>query len=557
MKLSRKIFLSFMVMLFMIFTLGGAGVFYLKNNNENVEDISSLQSVVFAYDDLAFQSVRANAAIRGYIIYKEDYMKENHYEIRDTIHSVLDQLKELGVDQGELTQYVTKLEAWETSIDNEIIPLLENGADEEAKDVAEPILGKGSTELVVFAKEMATAQNEAITNDFNKIVADGKKMFVTVIIVSVIALIVAILLSFVFGTRLSRSINEVIEKVNIFATGDFTVKLNLKSNDEFGELSNSFNEMTETLRQTISNVSLSSSQVAAMSEEYSASSEEVSQAADEITNAIMDISEGIEDQNTMTSNVRSVANHVLTEMRDILENVDLTKQRVENTDQLSEEGQKEVMEVNEQMSVMLTNSEQITEDINELSNQITTITNSIMVIKEISEQTNLLALNASIEASRAGENGQGFAVVAEEVRRLAEESKEASLSIEEMVQDISIQIKNTVALIDNNNESVRSGQNKVVSNAEVFDKIIQAISNVKTETDDVQKSTESIYKDMDDLFRDIEKTNEISKQSNERTHSIAAASEEQNASMLEVAEASSELSKLATNLQNSIQNYKY
>lgn len=557
MKISRKIILSFMTLTLMIFILGGVGIYYLLNNNENVDHVAHTQNVVLSYNDAAFQTVRANAAIRGYMMYEEEYMLENHFEIRETLHEVIGQLRDLGEEEADLNEFLTQLDDWEQAIDNEIVPLIEAGESDEAKEVSKPVLGEGSTNLVMFSKEMANERNEGVTSDFAAINDNSSSMMTLVIIVSAVALLVSLILTFTFGRNLSRSINQVIEKINDFATGNFNATLDLRSRDEFGELSTSFNSMAENLRNTMHEVSESSTQVAAMSQEFNASSAEVSEATNQIADSITSISDNIEDQNAMTGNISNLGNNVLEEIKDILKSVDATRQQVDHTDRVSAEGLEEIQEVNEQMSIILQNSEQITADINELNEQTRLITQSIGSIRDIADQTNLLALNASIEAARAGESGQGFAVVADEVRKLAEESNRASISIEEVIHGISDKINSTVEGIEHSNNSVKEGQQRVLSNGKVFDEIISAITNVKTDTEHVQNSIHQIFDNIEQLVSEIESTNQISQASNDRSQGIATASQEQSASMLEVAEASNELSNLAINLREKIQQYKY
>src|SRR5690625_815974 len=154
MKLSRKIFISFMMLLFMILFLGSAGIYYLQNNNKNITNSLKTQQVVLAYNDISFQTVRANAAIRGYMLYEESFMIENHYEIRDTLHEQIDKLQHIGgIDENQFNEYLSMLTDWENAIDDEIIPLIESGHSEKAKSISKPILGEGSQNLVMFARE--------------------------------------------------------------------------------------------------------------------------------------------------------------------------------------------------------------------------------------------------------------------------------------------------------------------------------------------------------------------------------------------------------------------
>lgn len=557
MKLSTKIFLSFMSFVVLIFILGGTGIYYLTTNNKNNEDIALSHELVSAYDNVAFQTVRANAAIRGYMFYEEDYMKENHYEIRETLHGAIDKVQSIDTDSEDFQAFLTQLTEWEAGIDEQIVPLIESGNTDELMEVSKPILGEGSTNLVVFAKGMSDANNENIEKEFDAMLSTGKFVMWMVITISIIGVIASILLSVIFGRNLRQSIALIIEKINIFADGDFNVRLDIDSKDELGDLADSFNTMTQKLKQTMHRVSNSSAQVAAMSEEFSASSAQVSEVTHDITHSIVEISDGMENQSDMTNNLNDLVTEVLNESKEMLENVQSMRNRVDDTDSTSAAGLHEVQSVSDQMSVILDNSEQINSEIHELNSLADTITNSIHYIKDIADQTNLLALNASIEAARAGENGKGFAVVADEVRKLAEVSNEVSVSIEEVIQSVTEKIQHTVRALEQNNQSVKEGQASVVANGEMFDQILQSIGTVKSETNDVEGSIQTIFEKIGELVVRIQQINDISTSATNESQTIAAAAEEQNATMLEVADASAELANLATELQSLTQDYKF
>lgn len=558
MTLSRKITLLFITLIAMILIISGLAISYLIMNNNNNTDIARTKEIVLAYDDAAFQTVRANAAIRGYMMFKEQFMYDNHYIIRETLHETLDKLQQFGEANDDFNQYLQQLDDWETAIDTEILPLIEAGAPhDELQKVSNPVLGEGSMLLVTFSKGMANEHNERIIADFDELLAKNKMMIWIIVGVGGFSLLVSLILTLTFGRHLRLSITQVIDKLNEFATGDFNVTLNLKSKDEFGELSTTFNEMTNNLRSTMKEVGDSALQVATKAEQFSANSEEVSSATAGITRSIVNISDGMEDQNLMANHVRALATENLTKVEGTLDNIKEMVDRVELADGKSTEGFAEVRQVSEQMATILANSETITTDINELNEQIKTITDSIGSIKAIAEQTNLLALNASIEAARAGESGQGFAVVANEVRNLAEASNSTSVMIEEVIQSISDQMDNTVMIITNNNESVQEGQKRVEANGKMFAEITEAISAVKSQANYMHDSIATVFSNIKELVSRIEQTQNISEATSDESQNIAATAEQQSATMVEVADASTDLADLAIGLQEIVEKYKY
>jgi len=259
----------------------------------------------------------------------------------------------------------------------------------------------------------------------------------------------------------------------------------------------------------------------------------------------------------MTQSIRHLSDEVSAKIETILSSVLNMHNRVEQSYQNSQLGLDEVSQINEQMTLILENSNKITKEINELNEQTKTIINSIMMIKEIADQTNLLALNASIEAARAGESGQGFAVVADEVRNLAEASNETSITIENVIQQVSQKIAQNVELIAHNNTVVHDGQKRIQASGEMFTEITNSIVEIKEQTDDVQNSVEQIVQNIDQLVSDIINTQTIAEKTSNESQNIAATAEEQSAAMTEVSDASQNLAELAINLQTAVQKYKF
>ena len=558
MKLSRKITLSFMTLIVFILLISLLAIGYLWKNNHYSKEISQTKEVVLAYDDVAFQAVRANAAIRGYMMFQEPFMYDNHYKIREALHETIEDLEALGVVDSDFEQFLSNLEAWEGAIDEEIIPLIEEGVSHEIlQEVSGPILGEGSQTLVSFAKEMANEHNERIIADFDELLQKNKQMIIIIGLVALIALSVSIVLALTFGRHLRLSITQIIEKLNEFSSGNFKVKLALDSKDEFGELAESFNHMTESLENTIREVGDAAIEVATKSEQFSTNSAEVSGATAGITRSIVQISDGMEEQRMATDEVHRLASFNMENVEKTLHTIQEMVEGVEHADEVSTKGSQEVAAVTEQMSLMLKNSEQITNEIFELNREIKTITESIGSIKEIAEQTNLLALNASIEAARAGESGKGFAVVANEVRNLAEASNDTSIMIEKVIQAISEKMDATVELITANDNTVRESQAKVEENGEMFSEIRQSISTVRDQANDMNEKIETVFGNIKNLVQRIQQASDISRQTSEESQNIVASAEEQSAAMVEIADASVELSELAKELQETVKQYKY
>ncbi|HHY22014.1 MAG TPA: methyl-accepting chemotaxis protein [Bacilli bacterium] len=557
MNVKMKLQMGFGIILLFLIIISGIGMYNLQENGQTLAKIEKEQQVAALYQDIAFQTVRANAAIRGYMLYYNEEMKTNHYDIRNQLHQAIEQLEALGEDSEDFQQFLVDLNQWETSIDNEIMPLLMSGQKEEAQTIAGPVLGKGSQNLVVFGKTMANQVTEEIANNILTIKDRENNRLVQMIILVIVAVITSFTISTIFGRRIAKTINELVIKMNEFSNGNFATNIQVKTKDEFGSLAQSFNEMTENLRHTMKMVGDSSEQVAATAEQLTASSNEVSLSTEVVTESIQDISQGVEVQNRLTTEVNTLSMNVLQKMNDINSNIVIVNESAQTTKSLANQGQHSVDDVMAQMDMISDKTDALTEQMKELDASTNAIVEAVNMIKDIATQTNLLAINASIEAARSGEHGKGFAVVATEVRKLADESNLAAIEIEKMATTIANHTDRIVEEIIDNDQAVSLGKEKVDIASQSFTNIDQSVEDVQAQTEAVTAAIRQIYADIEKLVQDIDHIHEVSMQTNDNVQSVAASSEEQNASMEEVAAASTHLSTMAIELQEAIQKFKF
>lgn len=559
MKLSVKMKLQFAfgIVLALLVIIASIGIFMLKDNNQTFEKVEKQSVQVALYNDIAFQAVRANAAIRGYMLYLDEDMRKNHLEIRDSLHQSVEKLEQLGQQSADFDVYKEKLTAWETAIDQEILPMLDRGDIEQAQKVAKPVLGAGSQELVVFGKTMANGVTEQVNTTINEETKKSSQSIINMNVLLVLAVIISFIISTYFGHRVSKNIQEMTNKMVQFAGGDLTTTYQTKSKDEFGLLATSFNEMAEKLRSTMKNVGNSSGQVAATSEQLTASSMEVSHATEAVTVSIQDIAQGIAEQDQMTTDVRGFSAHILKKMNDINSSISEVNESAEQAQEMSDLGRQSVKNVINQMDIISNNTNELSHKVKELDENKESIATAVTVIKDIAAQTNLLALNASIEAARAGEAGKGFAVVAEEVRKLADESNLAAVEIENVVQKIAVSTKEIEVDITRSEESVSIGKQRVDVAGDTFKQIIEAIYVVQNQTKAVITAVQTVHQDVGKLVEEIDDISKVSENSNDNVQSVAASTQEQNAAMEEVAAASNHLAKMAIDLQETVATFKY
>ncbi len=553
----RKLQIAFGIVLVFLLLISGIALYYLNHNNQTLAEIEDKTEFIHLYQDISFQTVRANAAIRGYILYGKEEMLNNHHEIRETLHMSINRLQEKGDSNEEFEQFLQQLADWEKAIDGQIVPLYQRGDHQQAQQQALPILGEGSLKLVVFGKTMATAQQEEMQAHIEATKQEGERSGVEITILAVISLIVSIIIATVFGRRIAKNIQQTVIEMDKFSEGNLHTHLQFKTKDEFAHLAESFNSMSQKLRQMMKQVGNSSEQVAATSEQLTASSMEVTQATEVVTESIHDIAQGIDQQDTLTSDVRNLSAHILKKMNDISTSIHNVNHATVETKNMASIGRSSVHDVTEQMNEISANTSELNTRVQDLDDNTAAIVKAVNVIKSIATQTNLLAINASIEAARSGEHGKGFAVVAEEVRKLADESNLAAGDIEKVVAQITDSTRVIEEDMVNSNDSVHVGREKVNVARDNFIQIDDAINDVQAQTEIVTTAIRTIHQDVEKLVKEIDYISEVSMKSSRHVQSVAASSEEQNAAMEEVAASSTHLAKMAIDLQESIQSFKY
>ncbi|KMY20555.1 methyl-accepting chemotaxis protein [Bacillus pumilus] len=349
------------------------------------------------------------------------------------------------------------------------------------------------------------------------------------------------------------ALSESAEKIS---QGDLTQHIEVRTHDEIGKLAQSFNEMSAKLKQVIQAVQNSIENVAASSEELTASAGQTAQATEHITSSIEQFSNSNEHQNDMIEK----SSVQLNEMdRSLSHMVDTTSHMMESSIDSSKTAQAGGELVQKTAGQMQTIEQAVKEAelvIQGLEQKSKDITNILGVINGIADQTNLLALNAAIEAARAGEAGRGFSVVAEEVRKLAEQSGSSSKEIESLTNEIVEEIKKSQNMFKQVAGEVQSGLNITDETKISFEKITDKTSEMTEQMKQMNGTAKELSHGSNDISHAVNQIKELSRESSAGFQDIAASAEEQLASMEEISSSSATLSQMAEELRELIKQFK-
>ncbi|MCI4129690.1 methyl-accepting chemotaxis protein [Bacillus haynesii] len=422
----------------------------------------------------------------------------------------------------------------------------------------------------VYLKEM-DPQRETVNQlieDIQTLNADNAKTIYqrdskeagSIITLLIIVIAASLVLSISIGLLMTRLITKPIKDIQALFTeteqGDFTVKGTYQSKDELGLLTASFNKMVAGVRSIIETVGETSHQVASSSQELSASADESTKASEYISTTIQELAVGSDQQVESVENSRTVIKGMTEFAGRISSNAEKAAATADQTALMSLEGTKAIDKVSAQMKSINETVVSLSEAFKHLTERSNEIGNITEVITSIAEQTNLLALNAAIEAARAGEQGKGFAVVADEVRKLAEQSAQSAEQITRLITIIQNDTKQTMNSVISATGEVKEGLVVVHEAGGAFQKIENSITEVVTQINDVTNLVKNLTAGTSEIETAISGVKEVAETAAGSTQTVSASTQEQLASMEEIAAASQILAQNAEELQHLIQKFK-
>lgn len=364
----------------------------------------------------------------------------------------------------------------------------------------------------------------AITADYDEYMSSANRIRNDTIIIVIISIIVAMIWAYIYlEISISKPIKKLKDLMKLAGDGDLTVKSDIKSNDEIGELSNSFNNMISHQEKMVKNIIVSSEQLNDASEQMASSLEEISATTEEVSATVSNVAEDSGKQNQSIINV----SEMLVELSSL---VKLAQNRAEsassnavNSKQVADLGRAKVQQTVKAINNISRESNdtfKVLESVNILSVKVGGIVNTI---NSIAEQTDLLALNAAIEAARAGEHGRGFSVVAEEVRKLSEESNEKAKEIAILIDEMIKQIKNAVNAMQRANDEVKNGVEIVSETDEAFINIISSIEIIVKHISEILDITSNEVASSDKVIQLIDDVATIAENNNENCKNVSLA----------------------------------
>ena len=459
-------------------------------------------------------------ALRNLIISddKEDNRKEVQRitDAREIIGKRLEELvKTVQSDTGKslLKEVVDTRTAYDAS-QKTIIGLIEANEKDKARTDILTNVRKSQTAYFSAIEKMIEYQGkevEKVGKEADKDVMQGRSIVTGLLIATVL---LSALFAFIIVRSITGPIVPLISVAKKIADGDLNVQIDYTSSDEIGQLSDSFRFMTQNLRSIIGQVASTSTQVAAAANQLHSTAEHIATGAEEVA--------------AQAGTVATAGEEMSATSGDIAQNCQMAAEGAQRASQTASEGAAVVertVAVMGQIASKVMESAKTVESLGARSDQIGAI---IGTIEDIADQTNLLALNAAIEAARAGEQGRGFAVVADEVRALAERTTRATKEIGGMIKAIQNETKGAVAAMEQGVRQVETGTMEAAKSGHALQKIQEQINDVAMQVNQIATAAEEQTATTSEISSNIMQITEVVQQTSQGAHESATAAAQLN-----------------------------
>lgn len=514
--LRTKIALPFFITALALVVAGGFGMLTAKNLVESTEDIAvtflpSVAEILNGDRDL-YQALVAQMMVVDQTLNGENTtdavadFEENVEQARRRFTDSVARLR--GTRISSVTGgFDQAFDQWERSA-RQVLALAERGDGTQARNLAATETIGLFQRLRAFYDRAEGHADEQAQSRYAEARAEGTSSTVTITVITVAAIVISIVLFLIFLRLIIRSIQALRSQLDNIAQGegDLTQRIPITVDDDLGQLARSFNQVLENLQGMIGSIQTLS--------------RDLGQGATELASAARDNNEGVTRQTDSISMVATAINEMQSAIEEVAGNASRAAEITREADLKGQNSAEIIRNSSRQVRRLAAQISKAVGVIRKLSDDSDNITSVLDVIRGIAEQTNLLALNAAIEAARAGEQGRGFAVVADEVRTLAQRTQQSTEDIQTMITALQTGVSDVVSVMETGSKEAAETEKLATEAEQELQAILEAISNITDVNTSVASATEEQTQVVDEINRSITDINDLAAASAERSRAI-------------------------------------
>ncbi len=556
----KKMLLGFTVILLLLMTSVGIGYAELSSADRTYSRLidDQVQEMIWV-EDLQGAVKQKITSMRGYLIVGDKRALDEYNQANEKYAIYFNKLEKKGLAEvpEKLLRELDQIEVEYDQFSKQMFQFKDaNKTDEYTTAVAvkgREIVSRFDQkvqELLQYQQETLESQSMATSHKVNSLQA-------TVLWIGIFAILLGLTIAIYLGLHISNPVKALAASARRVASGDLTREpMALSRQDEIGELASSFDEMSDHLRSLITQIELHACQVSAASGELALGAEQTGQGTEQIATTMQEIAAGTDHSLRIVETTSSTIEEMSGHMQQMAVYVHEVNEASLRASQQADEGGQTMSSVVMQMNSIQSKFDTLSNVIGNLEGRSEEIGQIVSVIKEISVQTNLLSLNASIEAARAGEEGRGFLVVAEEIRKLADQTASSAQMIAALVESTQAETKDAVLSMDIAAKEVASGINTVQTAGDAFNNFRVGVLETATQVQKISQATDFLAEGACRIVESMSLIRSTAENLAAGTEEVSATSEEQLGYMEEMTASSENLSEMAEELQSLVERFK-
>jgi methyl-accepting chemotaxis protein len=556
-SIRAKILVGFSIVILLTIAFGAYNFIASKSINSDAKNIINHQIPLLIADETLGQNMAERIGLaRGYVLTgKQEYIDQFivYSEKSRTVEETALKIN----DSEDFEQLVAKSLEWEQFVNDEVFAVYKSGNKELAKENLEGPVRVAANEIMNGYKYLINNREKMIEGAGNNLLFNNESNITVGLMVSIVVAVIGIFIAIYMSTVISKPIQTVTHRMGLLAEGDLSQQpIQTKSRDEIGRLFSATNQMSDNIKGLLKEIHIVSESVSSQSEELTQSAFEVKEGSSQVAATMQVLSLDSEAQAHTTSDLASAMKIFSGKVNEASHSGKEVYQSSLHVIDLTETGNKLMFTSIQQMGKIHSIVEEAVEKVKTLEKQSEEISILVGVIKDIADQTNLLALNAAIEAARAGEHGKGFSVVANEVRRLAEQVSFSVADITRIVGNIQSESTHMTDSLQAGYTEVEKGTNQIKTTGETFEKINQALLEMTKGVQFISGNLSTIEDNSDEINKSIEEIAAVSEGAAAGIEQTAASVQQTSSSMEQVAASSDRLAKSAESLYKQVARFK-
>ncbi|PIJ99225.1 methyl-accepting chemotaxis protein [Lysinibacillus sphaericus] len=554
--ISRRIVFSFSIVITIMALYIVYNYFAIQQSNNATEQMVSqeLQLLTIDYEQAQTIDLRI-AAARGYVLSGNEKYKTIFQD--NVARAASNEKQRLALTSSEdFSKLAEMAKEWNRYIEQQVFAIYDQG---NAKLAIQNMTKMDATATTIREgyEDLAKQRKQAINEVGADVMVAGQNKQLIGIVVGILIFVIAIIVELLSARGISRPIITLTERLQQMTNGDLSgPPLKIQSKDEVGQLMAATNTMADILNRLLQHIQTVSNDVATQSEDLLQSTTEVKTGTEQIVNTMTEIAGGTEELASHTTAIATSMNDFAGKVTAVHQSNKDVQHYSQDVKALAKEGRDLMSSSTKQMGAIQRIVKDAVDQVDGLSKQTQEISKLVTVIQSIASQTNLLALNAAIEAARAGEQGKGFAVVADEVRKLAEQVSFSVGDITNIVRNIQDDSNRVTASLEQGYGEVEKGTRQITTTNATFHHIADAIEAIATNIEQTSSELDDVVHNTDTINKSVDEMAAISEQSAAGIQETTATIEQAASSMEEIKHSSEYLAEMAEQLNSLIRRFK-